>query len=160
MAMGLPSRGEIRDYLISQGMAPELAERRAADAESRANRQALTTSLLAATASMPMGAAARAALQQAGWDATEVDLIVVATLSPDLYFSSRPFQYPDPIRFLDQRKTGRFGAPYTKVFESLHEQHLVIALDVSRATRGDIASSLKSDVPLSPLADATPNTGG
>ena len=61
MAMGLPSRGEIRDYLISQGMAPELAERRAADAESRANRQALTTSLLAATAGMPMGAAARAA---------------------------------------------------------------------------------------------------
>ena len=66
MAMGLPSRGEIRDYLISQGMAPELAERRAADAESRANRQALTTSLLAATAGMPMGAAARAALASEG----------------------------------------------------------------------------------------------
>lgn len=31
-------------------------------------------------------AAARAALQKAGWDAQEVDLIVVATLSPDLYF--------------------------------------------------------------------------
>ncbi len=31
-------------------------------------------------------AAARTALEKAGWDAKEVDLIVVATLSPDLYF--------------------------------------------------------------------------
>lgn len=31
-------------------------------------------------------AAARRALEKAGWNATDIDLIVVATLSPDLYF--------------------------------------------------------------------------
>jgi hypothetical protein len=59
MAMGLPSREEIRAYLISQGMPPEAAERRAADAERNANRQALTTSLLGALT--PAGGVSRSA---------------------------------------------------------------------------------------------------
>jgi hypothetical protein len=59
MAMGLPSKEEIRAYLISQGMPPEAAERRAADAERNANRQALTTSLLGALT--PAGGVSRSA---------------------------------------------------------------------------------------------------
>ena len=65
--------------------------------------------------------------------------------SPDQYFSSRPYQYPDSRRFIDPRKSARFGIPYTKMFDSLHEQHLVVALDVGRASRGTIEGSAKHD---------------
>lgn len=59
MAMGLPSKEEIRAYLIAQGMSPAAAERRAASAESSANRQALTTMLMGAMT--PMGGLSRSA---------------------------------------------------------------------------------------------------
>ena len=65
--------------------------------------------------------------------------------SPDQYFSSRPYQYPDSRRFIDHRKSARFGSPYTKMFDSLHERHLVVALDVGRAGRGTIDGSAKHD---------------
>ena len=65
--------------------------------------------------------------------------------SPDQYFSSRPYQYPDSRRFIDHRKSARFGSPYTKMFDSLHERHLVVALDVGRASRGTIEGSPKHD---------------
>lgn len=65
--------------------------------------------------------------------------------SPDQYFSSRPYQYPDPLKYLDPRKSAKFGQPFTKMFDSLHERHVVVAIDVGRACVGTIEGSAKHD---------------
>lgn len=50
------------------------------------------------TTSMLGEAAARAALERAGWSAADLDLIVVATLSPDLYFPGVGVLLQDRLR--------------------------------------------------------------
>lgn len=65
--------------------------------------------------------------------------------APDQYFSSRPYQYPDPLRHIDPRKSARFGTPFTKTYDSLHEKHVVVAVDVGRACVGTIDGAPKHD---------------
>lgn len=65
--------------------------------------------------------------------------------SPDIYLTSRAYQYGDPLRFIDYRKSARFGGVFTKEFESLHEHHLVVVLDIGRAMAGTVNGSPKSE---------------
>lgn len=60
MAFGLPSKEEMRDYLISKGMDPETAEARAAQAERTNTRQALTTMGTQGAGALAEGAGAMA----------------------------------------------------------------------------------------------------
>jgi uncharacterized protein (DUF58 family) len=59
----------------------------------------------------------------------------------DQFHSLRPYQYPDPIADLDAKKTAKFGKPMIRLFESLHQHRVIIALDVGRSTLGTIAGS-------------------
>jgi uncharacterized protein (DUF58 family) len=63
--------------------------------------------------------------------------------SPDQYLTTRKYRFPDPIRHLDHKKSARYGEPMTRTFESLRQQHLVVALDLGRAMTGRIGQSGK-----------------
>lgn len=67
----------------------------------------------------------------------------------ELVHSIRKYQYPDPLRHIDQKKSARFGTPMTREFESLRSHHLIIALDTGRALAGQIRGSSKLDYYLS-----------
>lgn len=71
------------------------------------------------------------------------------TRSQDQFHSLRPYQYPDPLRHIDQKKTARYGSPITRTFDTLRSHHLIIALDTGRAASGSIRGSQKIDYYLS-----------
>lgn len=75
--------------------------------------------------------------------------LMARNVVPDQYYTSREYRYPDPMRFIDQRKSAKFGTLLTKVFDSLHQNHLVIILDLGRGLCGSIKSSQKKDYYLS-----------
>lgn len=81
--------------------------------------------------------------------ALQGDRRLVKMASPDLYHSSRPYRYPDPLRFMDRRKTAKYGEMYTKCFDSMQEHHLVLVLDLGRALCGSVGDSAKHDYYLS-----------
>ena len=61
------------------------------------------------------------------------------------FHSIRKYQYPDPLRHIDPKKSARYSEPMTRVFEAQHNHHLVIALDTGRSMVGTVNGSLKSD---------------
>lgn len=69
--------------------------------------------------------------------------------APDQFHSIRPYQYPDALRHIDQRKSARYQRPMTRTFEALHQHHLIIAIDTGRSMMGAIQGSAKSDYYLS-----------
>jgi len=73
----------------------------------------------------------------------------VRTRTQDQIYSIRRYQYPDPLRHIDQKKTARFGEPMTRTFDTLRNHHLIIALDLGRAMAGEIRGSRKIDYYLS-----------
>jgi uncharacterized protein (DUF58 family) len=71
------------------------------------------------------------------------------TRAQDQFHSLRKYQYPDPLRHIDQKKSARLGEPVTRTFDTLRSHHLVIALDMGRALSGTIRGSAKMDYYLS-----------
>jgi uncharacterized protein (DUF58 family) len=71
------------------------------------------------------------------------------TRSADQFHSVRNYQYPDPVRFIDQKKTARYGKLMSRTYETFHSHHLVIAFDSGRSMSGEVRSSAKSDYYLS-----------
>ncbi len=67
----------------------------------------------------------------------------------DQYLTTRAYQYPDPVRHLDHKKSARTGRLMTRVFESSFQHHLVIALDLGRSMMGRVGGSSKHDYYLS-----------
>ena len=67
----------------------------------------------------------------------------------DQFRSVRKYCYPDSIRHIDQKKTAKFGELMTRVYDSYHSHHLILALDLGRAMCGAIAGSNKHDYYLS-----------
>lgn len=63
--------------------------------------------------------------------------------SPDQYLTTRKYRYPDSLRQIDHKKSARYGELMTRTYESLRQQHLVIALDLGRAMTGRIGGSDK-----------------
>jgi uncharacterized protein (DUF58 family) len=65
--------------------------------------------------------------------------------SPDQIHSIRDWRFPDPIRYIDQKKTAKYGRLMTRTFDSFETKHLIILLDSGRALCGHIGSSRKID---------------
>lgn len=63
----------------------------------------------------------------------------------DQFHSIRPYRYPDPVRYIDHRKTAKFQKLMTRHFDSLQGHHLIIGLDLGRGMCGTIGRSYKSD---------------
>jgi uncharacterized protein (DUF58 family) len=73
----------------------------------------------------------------------------VRSRAPDQVYTIRRYQYPDPLRHIDHKKTARFGEPMTRTFDSLRNHHLVLVVDQGRAMAGEIRGSRKIDYYLS-----------
>jgi uncharacterized protein (DUF58 family) len=69
--------------------------------------------------------------------------------APELFYSIRDYQYPDPMRFYDPRKSAKFQKPMTRTFESYYEHHVILALDIGRSMSGRLGESSKLDFYLS-----------
>lgn len=63
----------------------------------------------------------------------------------DQFYSIRKYQFPDPIRFIDQKKTAKFNQIMTRTYDSIYNHHLIMALDVGRAMAGRVSESARSD---------------
>jgi uncharacterized protein (DUF58 family) len=63
----------------------------------------------------------------------------------ELFLSLRDYQYPDPIRDIDAKKSAQFQKLTTRLYESTHRQHLIVALDIGRAMGGRVGRSYKQD---------------
>lgn len=61
------------------------------------------------------------------------------------FHSIRPYVYPDPVRYIDGKKSARYQQLMTRVYDSLQAHHLVIGLDVGRALVGRLSDSAKHD---------------
>lgn len=68
---------------------------------------------------------------------------------PEQFYSMRKYQYPDPIRFIDAKKSAKYQELMTRVFDSFFEHHLILGLDVGRASLGYLGRSRKFDYHLS-----------
>lgn len=67
----------------------------------------------------------------------------------DQFRSIRRYEFPDPIRHIDAKKTARLNRPMTRVFDSYHQHHVAIAVDLGRTALGEISGSSRSDFHLS-----------
>ncbi len=65
--------------------------------------------------------------------------------TPDQYYTSRRYQYPDSIRSIDWKKSAKTGALHTKVFDSLFETRVVLAFDMGRGMIGSVRGSVKQN---------------
>ena len=63
----------------------------------------------------------------------------------DQILTIRKYQYPDPIKHIDHRKSARFGEPMTRTFDTLRNHHLFLVLDLGRTLSGEIRGSAKID---------------
>lgn len=77
--------------------------------------------------------------------------------SPDQFHSLRKYQFPDPIRHIDPKKTAKFGQLMTRNFDTYFDHHVVIGLDVGRAMEGEIADQPKLDYYLSSILSIAEN---
>ncbi len=67
----------------------------------------------------------------------------------DQFYSIREYQYPDSIRHIDPKKSAKYMRPMTRVYDSLRQHHLILALDVGRSMVGKLGNSQKLDYYLS-----------
>jgi len=63
----------------------------------------------------------------------------------DLFDSFRPYQYPDSLRVVDAKKSAQFSELLVRRFDTLHDHHLLICLDMGRNSSGQILNSERSD---------------
>ena len=63
--------------------------------------------------------------------------------APDQFHSHRPYRHGDPLRFLDHKKTARYGSLVTKTFDTLVDQTIIIGCDLGRSMSGRINGSEK-----------------
>lgn len=77
--------------------------------------------------------------------------------APDQFHSVRRYQFPDPIRHIDPKKTAKFGELMTRTFDSYFDHHVVIGLDVGRAMAGEIGDQPKQDYYLSSILSIAEN---
>lgn len=75
--------------------------------------------------------------------------LLTRSITSDQYYTSREYRYPDPMKSIDHRKSAKFGTLLTRVYDALHQQHLVILLDLGRGLCGEISGSAKHDYYLS-----------
>lgn len=64
---------------------------------------------------------------------------------PEQFHSIREYRYPDPLKYLDAKKTAKYQRPMTRVYDSFFQHHLIIGLDVGRNLLGDLGLSRKYD---------------
>ncbi len=67
----------------------------------------------------------------------------------DQFHSIRKYQFPDSPRHIDPKKTAKMGTLMTRIYDSFHHHHLVMALDVGRSMMGKLGASRKQDYYLS-----------
>src|SRR5690606_14792166 len=63
--------------------------------------------------------------------------------APDQFHSHRPYRHGDPFRFVDHKKSARYGELVTKTFDSIVDQTVIIGMDLGRSMSGTIAGSEK-----------------
>lgn len=63
--------------------------------------------------------------------------------APDQFHSHRPYRHGDPQRFVDHKKAARYGTRYTKTFDALVDQTVIIGCDLGRSMSGTIEGSEK-----------------
>lgn len=76
---------------------------------------------------------------------------VLRSQSPDQFHSIRRYQFPDPIRHIDPKKTAKFGTLMTRTFDTYFDHHVVIGLDVGRAMEGTLGGQPKQDFYLASI---------
>ncbi len=67
----------------------------------------------------------------------------------DQFYSIRKYQYPDPKKFIDAKKSAKYNQLMTRTFEEYRSHHLVLALDTSRNLLGELEGSSKIDYYIS-----------
>lgn len=67
----------------------------------------------------------------------------------DQFHSLRKFQFTDSLRHIDPKKTARYGQLMTRVYDSYHNHHLYLVLDLGRALVGTMRKSAKEDFYIS-----------
>jgi len=65
--------------------------------------------------------------------------------TPDQYYTSRRYEYPDSIRSIDWKKSAKTGVLHTKVFDSLFETRVILAFDMGRGMIGSVRGSPKQN---------------
>ena len=71
--------------------------------------------------------------------------IQIRSHSPDQFLSIRKFSFPDPIKFIDHKKSARYQQLMTREYDTFFSNHLIIGLDLGRALSGSIYPSDKID---------------
>lgn len=64
---------------------------------------------------------------------------------PAQFHSIRPYQFPDPMRFIDAKRSAKYQHLMTRLYDSFMAHHLTIGLDVGRSLLGTIQNSSKYD---------------
>ncbi len=67
----------------------------------------------------------------------------------DQFHSIRKYQYPDPQRFIDAKKSAKYNQLMTRTYEEYRSHHLILALDTSRNLMGELEGSEKIDYYIS-----------
>ena len=67
----------------------------------------------------------------------------------DQFHSIREYRYPDDARHIDHKRTAKFNRLMTRVYDSYHNHHLIMALDLGRSMRGELGGSGRHDYYLS-----------
>lgn len=70
---------------------------------------------------------------------------IIRGRSADQFHSIRKYQFPDPIRHIDPKKTAKYNQLMTRVHDSIYHHHLVMALDLGRPMCGTLTGSNKCD---------------
>ncbi|MBF0107063.1 MAG: DUF58 domain-containing protein [Deltaproteobacteria bacterium] len=64
---------------------------------------------------------------------------------PEQFYSIRPYEYPDPLRYVDAKKTARYQTPMTRTYDAYYQHHVILAMDTGRTSMGFLGRSKKID---------------
>lgn len=70
---------------------------------------------------------------------------ILRSREPAQFHSIRNYQYPDPVRYIDAKRTARYQRLMTRTYDSLLTHNLVIGLDIGRSLIGQLGQSAKHD---------------
>ncbi len=75
--------------------------------------------------------------------------ILLKSRAADQFHSIRKYQYPDPQKYIDAKKSAKYNQLMTRTYEEYRAHHLVLVLDTSRNLLGKLGNSDKIDYYIS-----------